>query len=172
MDTISRENNTSMLPIGGIVVGVIGLVLGGIGLVQASKANKAIVDTQPRLEKIEAIENQAGTAASAAGKAASDIRALEKSMQDAVNQIAAELGRLQGEITKLQEAAKKPVPTAEKKSSGPVVAGEGEYIIKSGDTFSRIANAQGFKVADIMAVNPGVDSSNLKIGQRIKLPRK
>ena len=43
MDTISRENN-SMLPVGGIIVGVIALLLGGYAAISLSKVNKALAD--------------------------------------------------------------------------------------------------------------------------------
>ncbi|MBP6508227.1 MAG: LysM peptidoglycan-binding domain-containing protein [Opitutaceae bacterium] len=52
------------------------------------------------------------------------------------------------------------------------MAGPDEYIIKSGDTFAKIARAHGSSISDIQAVNPGVDSSKLKIGQKIKMPKK
>jgi LysM repeat protein len=52
------------------------------------------------------------------------------------------------------------------------VAGPDEYIVKAGDTFAKIARAHGCSIADIAAVNPGVDSSKLKVGQKIKLPMK
>ena len=80
------------------------------------------------------------------------------------------LAGLREDITKIQEAAKKPVPTA--KGGGPVVAGPGEYVIKPGDTFAKIARANGVSPADLATVNPGVDSSKLKVGQKIKLPKK
>jgi LysM repeat protein len=45
-------------------------------------------------------------------------------------------------------------------------------VIKSGDNFSKIARAHGVSLADLQAVNPGVESSSLKVGQKIKLPKK
>ena len=52
------------------------------------------------------------------------------------------------------------------------MAGPGEYVIKAGDSFAKIARAHGMSAADVQAVNPGVDSSKLKVGQKIKLPKK
>ena len=69
MDTISRENN-SMLPIGGIIVGLVGVILGGLALAQASKANKAVAEHQPKIEKIDGIEASASGAAASAERAA------------------------------------------------------------------------------------------------------
>lgn len=176
MDTISRENN-SMLPVGGIIVGVIGLLLGGFAAIKVSSLSKTVTEQhQPKIDKIDGIESQASQAAASSDKVAKDFKGLKDSTQEAFNTVGAELARLQGLITKLEEAQKKPVVADNTKkgggSSGPVVAGPGEYVIKAGDTFSTIARAQGFKVSDIEAVNPGVSSAKLHVGQKIKLPKK
>ena len=173
MDTISRESNSSMLPVGGIIVGVIGLLLGVFALVQAGKANKAIAEAQPQLQKIEGIEQQAGSAAASAEKVSRELGVRMREVQDGFNTIGPALASLQASVTKLEEAQKRPAPAAAAaKSGGPVVAGPGEYVIKPGDSFAKIGRAQGFSIADIQAVNPGVESSNLKVGQKIKLPQK
>lgn len=172
MDTISRENNSSMLPVGGIIVGVIGLLLGVFALVQASKANKAVADNQPKIDKIESIEQQAGSAAASSEKVSRELAVRMREVQDGFNTIGPALASLQASVTKLEEAQKRPAPTAKAGSSGPAVAGPGEYVIKPGDSFAKIGRAQGVSIADIQAVNPGVESSNLKVGQKIKLPQK
>jgi LysM repeat protein len=174
MDTISRENN-SMLPVGGIIVGVIGLLLGGFALVQASKANKALEAAQPKIEKIDGLADQVNAAASTAEKASKDLKQLKDSTQSAFDQVGPALSALQTSVTRLEELAKKPAPSADKggkKGGEAPVAGPGEYVIKSGDTFSKIAAANGTTASAITAVNPGVDSSKLHPGQKIKLPKK
>ncbi len=170
MDTISRENN-SMLPVGGIIVGAIALLLGGYAAVQASKANKAITDNQPKIEKIDAIESQATSAAAAADKASKDLAARMREVQDGFNTIGPEIARLSGAVTKLEEAQKKPVAAPNSKKGGePVVAGPGEYVIKGGDSGAKIAREHGVSLSDLMAVNQGVDWNHMKPGQKIKLP--
>jgi LysM repeat protein len=176
MDTISRENN-SMLPVGGIVVGVIGLLLGGIALLQISKVNKTLAEHQAKVDLVDGIKAQAESAAASAEKATKDNVALARQTQDAFTQVGDALGKINGAITEIKEAAKKPAPVvADKKggkSSGPVVAGPGEYIVKAGDVSgTKIAKAQGVSIDDLKAVNPGVDWSKLKLGQKLKLPAK
>ena len=174
MDTISRENN-SMLPVGGIVVGVIGLLLGGIALLQISKVNKTLAEHQAKVDMVDSVKAQADTASAIAEKAAKEVTSLGRSTQDAVNQIGGELGNLRGAITKLEEAAKKPAPVATKdgkKGGGPVVAGPGEYVVKAGDGGAKIAKVNGVSLADLQAVNPGVEWTKLKVGQKVKLPAK
>ncbi|WP_285767451.1 SH3 domain-containing protein [Peribacillus sp. SI8-4] len=45
-----------------------------------------------------------------------------------------------------------------------------EYVIKSGDTFTKISKRLGIPVAVIQEANPKVDSTKLTIGQTIKIP--
>ncbi len=175
MDTISRENN-SMLPVGGIVVGVIGLLLGGIALLQISKVNKTLAEHQVKIDKVDTIESQAQAAAAAADKAEKGATALRGQMQDAFNQVGGELGNLRGAITKLEEAAKKPAPAPvagkDGKKSAPAVAGPGEYVVKAGDTGAKIARANGVSLSDLQSVNPAVNWNKLGAGQKVKLPKK
>ncbi len=44
------------------------------------------------------------------------------------------------------------------------------YIIKAGDTFSKLSQRYGLSIATIRALNPGVDATNLQVGQMICLP--
>lgn len=44
------------------------------------------------------------------------------------------------------------------------------YVIKSGDTFTKISKAFGFSISSLQELNPTVDLTRLKIGQTIKLP--
>lgn len=171
MDTISRENN-SYLPVAAVIVGVLALVLSGVALAKISSAKKEIsAQVEPLGLRIDEAVAQAGNATAAADRASGSINKLAGDTQAAFTQVATELGNIRGEITKVQEAKVAPkAPGA--KSTGPVVAGPDEYIIKSGDTFAKIARAQGASLADVQAVNPGIDAGKLKVGQKIKLPAK
>lgn len=176
MDTISRESNSSMLPVAGVILGGLALLIGGYSAIMVNKANKALAEQQGKLQKIDSVEVSVSSAVAAAEKASRDLQSLTRSTQDAFNTVSTEIGKLGSSITKLEESAKKPVvAAAEKKgggSSGPAVAGPGEYVVKSGDTGMRIAASQGVSVGDLQAVNPGVNWSALKVGQKLKLPAK
>jgi len=172
MDTISRENN-SMLPVGGIIVGVIALLLGGYSAIKLSSVNKALASHEERLARVDTVESQAATSAASAEKAARDVSALSRSTQDAFNQVAAELVSLRAGVTKLEESAKAaPVARTGGTTGAPAVAGPDEYIIKSGDTGAKIARERGVSLADLQTVNPGVNWTRLAVGQKIKLPKK
>ena len=173
MDTISRENN-SMLPIGGVIVGVIGLLLGGYSaVIGLPNVKKAIAAQEEKVAKIDGLESQLGSVSATADKSAKDIGSLSRTTQEAFNTVAADLGNIHASLTKLEEAQKAKPAAKGKGPHAEVVAGPGEYVIKAGDTFSKIGKANGgFSGADVAAVNPDVNPSKLKVGQKIKLPQK
>jgi LysM repeat protein len=174
MDTISRDSNNSMLPVGGIIAGVVGLLVGIFGLVQASKANKAIEALQPQVEsKLSAVESSANNALAAAESTKKELVARMREVQAGFDTMGPAIGNLQASVSKLEEAAKKPVVAEKggKKGEAPV-AGPGEYVVKSGDTGMKIATANKVSVNDLVAVNPGVNWNKLGAGQKIKLPAK
>ncbi len=63
-----------------------------------------------------------------------------------------------------------PITYAELQKN-PSLPGTIPYIIKSGDTFYKLALTYGIPLADIIAANPGVDPYRLSIGQQILLPQ-
>ena len=46
------------------------------------------------------------------------------------------------------------------------------YTVKSGDYLGKIAQANGITIADILAVNPGLNADKINIGQVLNLPGK
>ena len=174
MDTISRENN-SMLPIGSLIVGVLGLLLGGYAaVIGLPNVKKTVAAQEEKVAKIDGLESQLGSVSASADKSAKDIGSLSRTTQDAFNTVAADLGNIHASITKIEEAQKaRPAGPAGKGPRAAVVAGPGEYVIQAKDTFAKIGRANGgFTGAEVASVNPGVDPSKLKIGQKIKLPQK
>ena len=49
-------------------------------------------------------------------------------------------------------------------------AGYSTYVVKPGDSLSKIAVAHGFRTADVLAVNPGISPNKIRAGQTIVLP--
>jgi LysM repeat protein len=47
---------------------------------------------------------------------------------------------------------------------------EAFYTIESGDTLESIAAAYGTTVEELLRLNPGIDPTNLTVGQRIRVP--
>ena len=172
MDNISREN-TSYLPVAGLIAGVLALVLSIVALAKVSSASKAIAAQGDTLgQRIDAVETSARTATATATQANGGVSKLTADTNTALGQVASAIGDIRADMLKLQEAAK-PKAAAGAKSSGPVVAGPGEYVIKTGDNSgTKIAKENGVSLTDLMAVNPDVDWKKLKIGQKLKLPQK
>ncbi|MFT3868624.1 MAG: LysM domain-containing protein [Nibricoccus sp.] len=173
MDTISREN-TSYLPIAGVAIGVLACALSIGALVSNNKLSKKVpeglVDT---VAKIDVMESEIRSASSTADTAKSHVANLASQTNTAFQTAAAQIQELRGEVDKLKEAAKPKAPAAGAKGAkAPVVAGEGEYVVKPGDLPSKIAKANGCTVAELQAVNPSVNWSKLHAGQKIKLPKK
>jgi LysM repeat protein len=174
MDTISRENNSSMLPIFGVIVGGLALVIGGWAAVSLSNVKKSLTDMQPKIDKIEGIESTVNTAAAKADKAARDINTVTNETNGAMKTVGDYLSGLNERMTKVEDAVKKapaPVAAAGKKGGGEVVAGPNEYIVKAGDASgAKIARDHGISLADLQKVNPDVNWTSLKIGQKLKMP--
>jgi len=178
MDTISREN-TSYLPVAGVIVGVLALVLAGVALAKVSSTSKTVSAHTEQLARLDTMEGELRSATTASEraseKAGTAVSALQRSTQDAFNAVSLELGNIKGEVAKLQESAKAPARVASApgaKAAGPAVAGPNEYVVKSGDTGAKIARANNVPLPDLLAVNPGVNWSKLKVGDKVKLPKR
>ncbi len=63
-----------------------------------------------------------------------------------------------------------PQPVAVPEPQPAPVGGPSEYVVVKGDSFSSIAKAHGISSKAIAAANPGVDSTRLKLGQKLVLP--
>ena len=174
MDTISRENN-SYLPIAGIGVGLLAILLSIVALVSTNKLSKKVPEgLADSVAKIDVIESEARSATSSAEKANSSINTLGRQTNDAFQAAAAQIAEVRGEVAKMQESSKPKAAAAGAKGAakGPAVAGPDEYVVKAGDGGAKIAKANGVTLADLQAVNPGVNWTKLKVGEKIKLPAK
>jgi LysM repeat protein len=52
----------------------------------------------------------------------------------------------------------------------PVQEGARQYRVVKGDSFYKIARANGVSMQAVMDANPGVDSAKLKVGQELQIP--
>jgi LysM repeat protein len=170
MDTISSRENSNILPVAGVIIGVIALLLSIIAFVKVNSANTKIAAHE---EKLTALDTQVSTASASAEQAKTDIRKLTSQTQDAVTQLSGMIGETNGRLTKLEETQKaRPAAGAKGKSGEAAVAGPGEYIVKKGDTGASIARANGCSLADLRTVNSETNWSKLSVGQKLKLPKK
>jgi LysM repeat protein len=168
MDTISRENNSSYLPVAGVLVGVLALIIAGVALVKVSSLGKRVPENLP--DQLASLESNVSSAATAADKAGKDIGALTRSTQAAFDSIGPEIGNLKAAITKLEDAAKAraAAPKAVGKGGEARAAGPGEYVVKPGDNGMKIVKATGVSLNELETLNPGIDWKHLRIGQTVK----
>ena len=52
----------------------------------------------------------------------------------------------------------------------PAQPGARQYVVAKGDSFHKVAKAQGVSVKALAEANPGVDSAKLKLGQVLQVP--
>jgi len=178
VDSSSKSGPSTMVP---IAIGLLGVLLGAIALFMSisngSSATNKINDLSARVD-------DASTKATAASNAMQDldgkvklnsdtITSLHNGVQDFITQATAAITKQNQEIADLMTKGSSKVASGPKgakgaasESSGP----GGSHTIASGETFSTIARKYGVTVAALEAANPGVESSKLKIGQKINLP--
>lgn len=176
MDTLSRDSNSSgsVLPLVGVIAGALALVLSATALFKLSTLQKTVIAHGEAIDtKLPALE---ATVNAASAKNESDIKGLRSGIQSALDQVGGEIGTINAKLTKMEEAMKKPAPAAGGKGGGGVVTGtvdaNGNYSVAPGDTLSKIAKKFATRVDSIEAENPGIDPRSLKVGQKIKIPKK
>jgi LysM repeat protein len=60
--------------------------------------------------------------------------------------------------------------TGSSRPTGPTLAGTQKfYVVKAGDTLSKIAATTGVEIEQLLTLNPSVDPQALVTGQKIKL---
>ncbi len=173
MDTLSRDSSSSgsVLPLVGVIAGALALVLSATALFKLSTVQKAVnaheeaINT--RIPAVEALVNEK------AAKAENDVRVLREGVQKALTDVGTEFGSVNAKIAKLEESMKKPAPAAARPGvvTGTVDA-NGNYSVAPGDTLAKIARKFATRIDAIEAENPGLDPTKLKVGQKIRIPRK
>lgn len=174
MDTISQEHtgSTSYLPVAALIIGLLGVVLAGVALAKVAAANRQIDSQAAISSRIDNLESQVRSAVTASEQATKRVTKVASDTNNAFTQVGEVISALRADLQKVQDGRPAPrAPTvAAKANDAPASAGSGEYIVKSGDTGSRIARANNIPLQDLMAANPGVDWNRLHVGQRLNLP--
>jgi LysM repeat protein len=176
MDTISRENSPSILPIAGVIVGALALVLSAVALVKLSAVKTLKADVDAVSAHVDSMASDVRTAGEKADRASSSLNNLATQTQRGFDAVTAEIGNIRTDVNKLataKPAGKAPKDgAAVKDGAAPDKPGPGgDYTIKAGDGLAKIAKAHGVTLAALEAANPGIDSKKLKVGQKINLPK-
>lgn len=170
MDTISRENNPSILPVVGAILGGLGLVLSIVALVKLGTVKKLSTEVGSVKAQVESVAGDISAANSKAADARQRVDSLASQTQAGFNQVSSVMETMRADINKLA-TLKTPAPKAAK-DGAPAAAGPGgDYTIKAGDTPAKVARAHGVSLDALMAANPGLEPTKLKVGQKINLPK-
>jgi len=176
MDTLSRDSSSTsnIMPMAGVILGAIALLLGIFTMVKATKVEKAVTAQGDEIAKIATLESEVR---SSAAKSETDLRNLREAVQKAFNDVTTTFGDVNAKIAKMEEAMKKPAPAAAAKGGAAaaptgVLNADGTYTVAAGDNLTRIAAKFGARVDAILAENPGLEPTRLRVGQKIRIPRR
>lgn len=175
MDTLSRDSNGSgsILPLVGVIAGGLALVLSITALFKLSTLQKAVAAHDAEIAKIATLESDVRATAT---KADADVKSLRAGIQTTFDQVGAEIGTINAKIAKIEEAqkARAAAPAAKGAAAAPtgVLNADGTYTIGSGDTLAKVARKFGVKLDAIEAENPGLDPARLRVGQKIRIPKR
>lgn len=175
MDTLSRDSSTSsnsILPLAGVILGAISLVVGIFAMVNANKLKATVTAQADEIARIGTIENEMRASAS---KSETDLRNLRDGVQNALTQVGTEIGAIRTQMTKMEEQMKaRPAPATGGGKAGAAPTGvrnaDGTYTIAAGDTLAKVATKFGLRLDAILAENPGIEPSRLRVGQKVRLP--
>ena len=177
MDTLSRDSSSTsnIMPMAGVILGAIALLLGIFTMVKATKVEKAVTAQGDEIAKIATLESEVR---SSAAKSETDLRNLREAVQKAFNDVTTTFGDVNAKIAKMEEAMKKPAPAPAAAKGGAAAAptgvlnADGTYTVAAGDNLTRIAAKFGARVDSILAENPGLEPTRLRVGQKIRIPRR
>jgi LysM repeat protein len=177
MDTLSRDSNSSgsILPLVGVIAGGLALVLSIVALVKITSVQKTLTAHSEQIDKIPALETEIRNTSS---KSEADVKNIRDGIQGALNSVGENIGAINARITKIEEAqkARAAAPAGGKGGAAAAPTGvlnsDGTYSVAPGDSLSKIARKFATRVDSIEAENPGLDPTKLKVGQKIKIPKK
>ena len=147
-------------------MGIVGFALGAAGLVLALKAKNAAADAQKASQDAaSAVAEVSGQVASKAN--AAEVSALQSTFAEFKTNTETNNTKIGESIAQLQAAVKSKAG-APASAKGSAAAGPGEYSVAKGDTLGAIAKKAGISLKALQDLNPGVDATKLRIGQKLK----
>jgi LysM repeat protein len=184
MEDESIQANASILP---LAIGALALVLGGAGLyfgLQAKKelrpllesADKDRIHLESSFQKVVNLENRLSeltTANKETESALKRIRVYGNERDKLIKKLAEELKKSESVNAQVPNAPSISDSASSNGAINPTARSEGfgSYVIKSGDSFAKVASQSGVLLQKLLDANPGVDPKRLQIGQTIVIPQ-
>lgn len=181
----------------GIFLGVAGLVFGIVSKSKADELRSDFAQVQELVEKIQRVEESSSGISASATRIRREVDSLREGTQGALNQVSDELTRLRRDlneslslarglerkVTETQErpsppespevVSRAPAPVESVVEEGGVASANGDeqiYVIRAGDTLTRVAAAHNISLTRLTDANPGLDPHRLQVGQQIRIP--
>ena len=104
MDTISRENNPSILPVVGAILGGLGLILAIVALVKLGQVKKLAATVDGLNNQVSSMAGDVSTAKDTANRANSSVSNLATQTQRGFDAVTAEIGNIRTDLNKLATA--------------------------------------------------------------------
>lgn len=148
------------------------------GSSSAARIDKQLSSLETRLAEVSAKNNELAKTVDRLRVYGSQSELLAKQAAAGVQSNREELVKLAGKMQEIATAgAPRPSPAAVSSGSdgggeAPVAAtgSASTYLIKSGDTFAKIASQKGISLDALLEANPEADPRRLRIGQQINIP--
>lgn len=146
-----------------VVLALVGVVLGGAGLYSSLSNRDDVAAVKAKMET-----DLGGGAA----QLDSDLSMTKTKIQTAFSQLGSDVASLREQLSNSMARATSP------KAAAGVKQGAGEqpldpngtyHKIRPGDLLGRVAKQYGTTVAAIEALNPGIDSKHMKLGQKVRV---
>jgi LysM repeat protein len=175
----------------GIFLGVAGLVFGVVSKNKADELRREFSQVQELVEKIQRVEESSTGISASATRMARELDSLKRATQEGFDRVSNELVRFRSDLNatmvaaqtldekvSLLEQTRAPAvsrvasataPAANTASSGTAEEGTW-YVIRTGDTLSRVATTHQISLEALTTANPSIDPLRLQIGQRIRIP--
>lgn len=165
------------MPMAGVILGAIALLLGIFTMVKATKVEKQVTAQGDEIAKIATLETEVR---SASAKSETDLRNLRENIQKAFNDVSATFADVNAKLGKIEEAMKKPAPTpagggkagAPQAAPTGVLNPDGTYTVAAGDSPAAIARKFGIRLDALLAENPGLEPTRMRVGQKVRIPRR
>jgi LysM repeat protein len=144
----------------GVALAILGCILGLAGMYFGLSARNSQSAVATRVGDL---ETQVSALAAEDQRIAFQVRELGDQTRQALTDIAAKLPAKKAVV----ETSGTAKTGDDSKKAEPVV--EGEYVIKAGDTFEKIAKAHNTTIEALQKANATVDPKKLQIGKKIKI---
>jgi LysM repeat protein len=198
MEEDIESSGTSMVPLAlallAIVIGGAGLYFGlnanqriapltesvDEGTSSSARVDKQLSTLETRVNELISENRQLKESMQRLGRESSQTLTLAKQTDPGVIQNREEIIKLAQKMSELASSGTRPAtrPTSTTSSTGsasdattPASSGSAAiYLIKSGDTLSKIASLKGVSLDALLTANPDADPRRLSIGQQINIP--